>query len=204
VQLVDPRTGKRHMAPVRVQACAEGVVDGTLENGILYVCGFKKRSSGAADADQQRWGLAAIRAADATVLWDRGDLGPRPCLDQDVLESAANAIPVAVLMPANEGNRQFHGGVRAGAGGRLELSLLDKATGKSIGEKIGAPVDAEAGAARILSVQVRPGEVQVTAGTARMLFPFESPGGKAASQPAAEEDQPAGIEVGKSREGHRE
>ncbi|HOB73352.1 MAG TPA: PQQ-binding-like beta-propeller repeat protein [Phycisphaerae bacterium] len=202
VQLVDPRTGRRHMAPVRVQACAEGVMAGTLEDGVLYVCGFKKRASGAADADQQRWGLAAIRVADATVLWSRDDLGPRTHLNQEVLGSAVNVIPVAVLTTANERPRQFQAGrPRTDRSAWLELTLLDKATGQKVGESISAPVDPEAGAARVLSVRVRPGEVQVTVGEAWMRFPTGSGVGQAATRPADDESSPAGIDVGESRAG---
>lgn len=207
LQLVDPRTGKRHMAQVKVPACANGVMDGTLIDGILYVYGFKSRAQSGADPDQ-RWGLAAIRVSDSAVLWGKDDLPAKTFLSQDVLEACTNAIPVAVFL-TNDAVRQFHGAhggsVRTGTAGQVGLSVVDKTTGKQIGEGIIAPLESEAGASRILSVEVRPGQVQVTAGAARMRFPFDrAETGHAGSRAAAKQELPAEIDVGRGQEGDRE
>jgi hypothetical protein len=203
VQLVDPRTGNRQMQVMQVDACADGVTDGTVEGGIFYVCGLKRRASGAGgDGDQQRWGIAAIRTSDGKVLWQQDDFGARAHLNQAVLESCSNAIPVAVLLPSGE-SRQFQSGVgRVGTTGRVELSVVDKLTGKMIGTKVSASLDADAGAWRILNMAVRPGQIEVTAGAALVRFPFKHEG-PATTQPAESseapglEQTPAGIDSGK-------
>jgi hypothetical protein len=138
----------------------------------LYVCGYKKRQT---PEEPQRWGwgLAAVRVRDHSVLWSKDDLGQAPCLNQEVLECAANVIPVASL-PVDDASRQINAlGPRSTNLGKLSLVLLDKATGAPIGQRIEVSLDNESGASRALSVTVNAGQVQVTAGSARLRFPFD-------------------------------
>ena len=146
VQLVDPATGNRRMSTVNVKACESGVNDGTLQGGVLYVSGYKRRRT---NEEQQRWGLAAVGVQDRTVIWQRDDLGPWACLNQEVLECAANVIPLAVLTSDNTGQAQpSFNNARVLSISKLQLSLLDKATGNKIGERIDVPLENNSGASR--------------------------------------------------------
>jgi hypothetical protein len=204
VQLIEPDTGNMRMALARVTACEDGITDGSLSGGVLYVCGYKKRRT---SDEPQRWGLAAVRIQDRSVLWSRDDLGQVACLNQDVLECAANAIPVASLA-AEDGNRGWNGnGPRNSSTGKLSLLLLDKAAGNPIGQRLEVPLDTEAGASRALSVAVYPGQVQVTAGAARLRFPCDPASAPHAdgpsTQPVGESETPAGVDAGKYSEAGR-
>jgi hypothetical protein len=144
-----------------------------------------------------------VRVQDRSVLWSKDDLGPWTCLNQDVLECATNVIPVAGLK-IDDGSQQANANVpRVMATAKVSLSLLDKATGKRVGETIEAPLDSEAGGSRALSVAVSPGQVQVTVGATRLRFPFAPVlgGARPTSRPAGESEPAAGLDSGKSSEG---
>lgn len=210
VQLVDPASGKSRLPAVKTEACADGIVDGSIQGGVLYVCGFKKRvaASNLSEADQQRWGLAAVRISDGTVLWQRDDFGARAHLNQDILETSANAIPVVVLSVNSEAQRFQAPGVRSGNAAKVEVVLVDKADGKEIGEKITASLDPETSAWRILNVDARPGQLHVAAGPVHLHFPFDhrplptatapAEGGARAGPPEA---HGAGLDAGRGGAG---
>lgn len=201
VQLIDPATGGARMPDVTVRACEDGVTDGTLAGGVLYVCGYKKRRS----ADEPpRWGLAALRVQDRSLLWSKDDLGAWTSLNQDVLECATNVIPLAGLVVEGRSQSLSANTPRATSTTKVSLSLVDKATGNRVGQVIEVPLDSEAGSSRALSLAVHPGQVQVTVGAARWRFPFAPvsvPGeARPASRPDGGSESPAGLDAGKRAE----
>ncbi|MEP0844436.1 MAG: PQQ-binding-like beta-propeller repeat protein [Phycisphaerae bacterium] len=180
VQLIDPRTGKPAMNAVRVEACGEGIRDGSVSDGVFYVCGYRKRGSD--DNNPDRLGLAAIRVSDRKVLWQRDDLGPGTWLNQEVLECSANAIPL-VTRVGSGGNQQLRT-INSSEGAVLEVTLLDKAGGKPLGEPMEVPLPAEAAAMRILNVRTTAKDLRVVAGLAMLRFPFTP-----AARPPAGDDK---------------
>ncbi len=184
VEVIDPGTGKSRIAAT-VYACEEGVTDGALVDGVLYVCGYQVRARPATGYDRQRWAMAAIRMQDNRILWQRRDIGARAYLPGDVLRVSSNAIPVAVFTPSTR--RQAEATARSSRGsttradgkmvaGMVELSIVDKATGETVGETVAAPVPKGAGAYRILDVAVWPGQVIVTVGSSVLRFPINEVG----------------------------
>jgi hypothetical protein len=211
IQLIDPANGKRAMPSVQIDACADGVSDGVVTDGILYVCGYRKRyaGTGASSFDQQRWGLAAVRVSDGKILWQQEDIDAWAHLNADVLGASSSVVPLAVLVRSGESGQRFsnHSG-RAGVAAKIELSLISKQTGQQLGDKMTVDVDADAGAWRILNVECRPDHVLVVAGAAHVRFPFRaetsppSPGSRPAVQapPADDDSGPARRVVSSSGE----
>ena len=106
--------------------------------------------------------------------------------------------PIAVLVPGSENAVQFQPGYTSREGVTVELTLLDKATGEPIGDRISAAVNAEAAASRILSVETAPDHIRVTAGTAQLRFPHHPPPGGRGASSAAAESRPSGQVENKS------
>ncbi len=194
--LVDPQSGRR-ILETRVNACAEGVTDGVVQNGILYVCGFQVRPWGPPDQDdppptsgrdrgldfaRQRWGVAAIRLSDGTVLWQTADIGPRSFLNAEVLRAADGLVPVVVHRPRGGPGRvaapdQATGDVDVTrrSAGTLEVTLLSKVDGQQVGETVTVDLPDDPAAGLVADVRVWPEAIDVVIGSIRVRLPMTGP-----------------------------
>ncbi|MBP7933445.1 MAG: PQQ-binding-like beta-propeller repeat protein [Phycisphaerae bacterium] len=183
LSLVDPLSGKVCWQ-TRVEACAEGVLDGVVQGGILYVCGMQRRATGGArlGIERQRWGVAALRMADGSVIWQQGELPARTHLSAEVLKASANAIPIASIVAAEPSPARAGGQVSdhdqdvVAVESRLgvmvpRLLLLDKATGRAIGQPVVPTQPAGVAGRSILDVQVWPDRVDVLLESTWLQFP---------------------------------
>jgi len=181
LKLIDPASGQAKL-DVQVPACPEGVVDGRLDAGVLYVYGLQKRSEpGRPTTDRRQWAMAAIRVSDGVVLWNRSDLGSQLCLVSEVLTASSNAIPLMVYRPLitearlDQGNGQITVSVpRTRA--QVELAILDKSTGATIGETVSMNVEGLEGAAVLLDLQVWPERITAFVGANHASFELRPPG----------------------------
>ena len=128
--------------------------------------------------DAQHWALAAITVQDNRILWQRSEIGARAHLTGELLRVSSDAIPVAVFRPTARqvgeplgAPGQRNRGGETGTIGLVELTIVDKATGETIGETVAALVPGGTRANRILDVQVWRGQVVVTAGSRTLRFP---------------------------------
>ena len=81
LSLIDPLSGKVRWH-AQVESCAEGILDGAVQGDVnVRSCGLQKRSGTGARAsiDRQRWGLAALRMTDGSIVWQQGEFS-RPRL----------------------------------------------------------------------------------------------------------------------------
>ena len=167
--VLDPATGKPRWRTT-IETCAGGVSDGVLQGDVLYVCGLQQRARGPRDdPESQRWVVAAVRWSDGQVLWQRGDLPVRSYLNARVLQQAANAIPLASFVPARlVSGQQLPAGRRPdGFGpvtGRIEFTVLDKATGQPLSGNVSLNLNTDVGATAILDVSAMTGQVNVIVG----------------------------------------
>ena len=171
--LIDPATGTTRWQS-SVEVCADGLVDGIVQEGTLYVCGLQQRPGGPRpNYESQRWGIAALRWSDGQVLWQHGNLPARSFLNADVLRCSSNAIPVAALVPDQSPRpggpivMQREGSVPAPSG-HLELTVLDKTTGQLLGNTV--KVNLSAGLDLVVDVRAGPGIVEVVLGSSDLLF----------------------------------
>lgn len=174
--LVDPATGTSRWQTT-VEACAEGVTDGMIQGDTLYVCGLQKRPRGPRpDHESQRWGVAAVNAADGRVLWQRGDLAARTHLNAAVLRISENAIPLAAFFPAR-GNAAQQFPPPQGTDrttplvSRVEIIVLDKATGRQLGGSLSANLADNYGAGLILDLRSVPGGLDIVVGVNYLRCP---------------------------------
>ena len=204
VKVIDPST-QRSLMDVTVYACEEGVVDGSLVDDVLYVCGYAARAKRGVPYDWQRWALAAVAMEDNRILWQRSDIGARAYLNGELLRVSSDAIPVVVFRPsAKQSGRAVSSEITLSGGndgkqtvGLVELMIIDKATGKMVGQAVVTPVPSGVGANRILDVQAWPGKVLVTAGSRTLRFPVGDRGRDGAGAGAPPEDHPGfAAEVG--------
>jgi len=95
-----------------------------------------------------------------------------------VLQTAANAIPLAAFFPVRAGPApQLEGisptqpaGNLAPRVGHVDLTVLDKTTGQPLGSTLAADLPVDAGAGLILDVRANPGAVQVVIGVNYLRF----------------------------------
>lgn len=173
--ILDPTTGTAKWRTT-VETCAKGVTDGVLQNDVLYVCGLQHRiRNPQEDYATQRWAVAALRWSDGQVLWQRGDLPARTWLNAGVLATAANVIPLATFTPARAAHIQPLPGNQPSdrispISNRLELTLLDKATGQALGGSIMVNLPQDSAANAILDVRATPGALTVIAGANHYRF----------------------------------
>lgn len=183
LSLVDPLSGKVRWQ-ARVEACIDGILDGTVQEGVLYVCGLQKRALGAArvSADRQRWGLAALQMTDGSIIWQQGEFPARTHLSAEVLRTSANVIPVAALVPAespstrdgshtSDHDRNVAVGDPASGMNALQLILLAKTTGRPIAPPVVSASPVDRASRSILDVQVWPDRVDVILESAWFQFP---------------------------------
>lgn len=183
VKLVDPATGKVTL-DVQVPACPQGVVDGRIESDVLYVYGLERRPEPQRGAhENQQWAIAAIQVDNGEILWSRADLGPQLCVTGDALTAAPNAIPLLVYRSAAQESRADYGTptLLPGRRARIELIVLDKATGAALGETVSMDVENADGAAMLLDLQVWPNRVTAFVGANHLRFSLLSPGQAALS-----------------------
>ncbi|HOA73035.1 MAG TPA: PQQ-binding-like beta-propeller repeat protein [Phycisphaerae bacterium] len=196
LKLVDPATGKVTL-DVNVPACAQGVIDGRLESGVLYVYGFEKRTeSNRLPSDRQQWSLAAIRVPNGDVLWARTGLGPLMCVTGDALTASTNAIPVLAYRPAIAEGTVHHGNtpLNAGTGRRakMEFMVVDKATGATIGDTVSINVDGVEGSSMLLDLQVWPNRVTAFYGGNYLRFSLLPPGERPSASSGPQTVPPTG------------
>ncbi len=188
LMIVDPQTG-RVLHETRLNACAEGVTDGVVRDGILYACGFQVRPWGQPDEAgptsgtgrgpdfaRQRWGLGAVRLSDNAVLWQIADIGPRPFLNADVLRAVDGLVPVVVYRPRGTAPRTGIqvGGVDAplrGAG-TLELTLYDRVDGQQVTDTAIVELPEDPAAGLVADVRVWPQAIDVVIGAVTVRFPL--------------------------------
>ncbi len=198
LRLIDPSSGRQIMQ-ARVKSCGQGVNDGAIMDGVLYIYGYQERVTEPAQLDQQKFGLAAINFAGGDVLWEIRDLPARTFLSDDLLRASPNAIPLVSFIRPGGGAEQppvRADGTGSGAGS-VELVILDKKTGKPIGERITTPMDKDPGAGRIQSVEVWPGRILVASGSSYLRYPVETPPGGA----GLEAREPRLLDKSPAREG---
>jgi outer membrane protein assembly factor BamB/tetratricopeptide (TPR) repeat protein len=187
LQVIDPATGSAKLN-AEVPACGQGVIDGRLGDDILYVYGLARRQENNRPMPiPQEWAVAAVRMSDGQVVWSKQDLGAQLPLTGDVLEASSNAIPLLVFRPAAGQNRVIVGDdgavVPPSAGrGKVELILLDKATGKALGEKVVLESEPGDSSSMLLDLQVWPDEVAAFVGTQYVRFRLSGP---ASSKPGS-------------------
>lgn len=163
VRVVDAATGATQLEAT-VPSARGGVVDGALIDGVLYLAGIQNRAARPEAFDQQKWVMAAVDMDTGRVIWEYKDIDSLPHLNGDVFRMAADHIPLAVFRAATRGGHD-------GPGGRIELVLVDKATGEVVGGPVEASLQRDSNARMISSVDVWPGSIVVTAGTGRLTFP---------------------------------
>lgn len=183
VDILDPATGKSRRR-LAFSSCAEGVTDGALVDGTLYVTGYRSRPS----PDVRRvgsWshGLAAARFDDGTILWQRDDLGPGTFLTAELLRASSNVIPLAASWPALR--------VRDATAtqptvddqkARIEMLLVNKADGKQVGDRQVALLPEGTRTAAVLDVIVRPNRVLVRTAPGEVVFELGTAGGRSAAE----------------------
>lgn len=181
VEIREPSTGKsrgRFASP----ACAEGVIDGALVDGVFYLIGYFERPARMPRRIYGWHGLAAIRAQDGTILWERKDIAPGTFLTADVLRMSSNAIPLATLAEASETGGTSRPTVVSSQPetghptGRIEMCLLDKATGHEIGQRVSRLLPTGMRGSLILDVCVWGGEMIVRMAACELRFAVETPG----------------------------
>lgn len=179
VEVRESSTGKprgRFATPT----CAEGVIDGALVDGVFYVIGFFERPARRPRRVNGCYGLAAIRAEDGTILWQRNDIAPGTFLTADVLRMSSNAIPLAVLVSDSEASGTSRpAGTRARSStgdppGNIEMCLLDKATGNEIGRRVSKLLPTGSRGSLILDVCVWGREIIVRTAGCELGFAVET------------------------------
>lgn len=187
VEIRESSTGKSR-GRFTASDCAEGAVDGALIDGVLYLIGYFERPTRAPRRLNGRYALAAVRVEDGTILWQRSDVGPGTFLTADVLRMSSNAIPLATLVPGS-----VPSGISLSSAigsqpetghptGRVEMSLLDKATGNEIGQPVNRLLPTGVRGTPILDVSIWAGEIIVRMTASELRFGVETP----ASRPAME------------------
>jgi len=155
---------------------------------VLYLIGYFERPTRAPRRLNGRYALAAVRVEDGTILWQRSDVGPGTFLTADVLRMSSNAIPLATLVPGS-----VPSGISLSSAigsqpetghptGRVEMSLLDKATGNEIGQPVNRLLPTGVRGTPILDVSIWAGEIIVRMTASELRFGVETP----ASRPAME------------------
>lgn len=112
-----------------------------------------------------------------------------------------NAIPVATINTVGQGSRssgRSRGEVEAGV--NLSLTLLDKKTGKPIGETVTASFQENYNPRFVLDLQAWPGKLIVLAGSSRLIFPMtgSSPAARTGRDDAQTMDSTARAVSGKA------
>lgn len=194
----------RELLSTRVACCANGVVDGSLIDGVLYVYGFHFRPWSDLDHDDEdvtppqqakpegdpvtkhSWAIAALSFDQGGLLWEQGGLPTGTYLSAELLHSAKSALPVAMFLPPSPIGSVLPADVPADtrAVNRICLRLLDKASGRWLGGPALGDLPVEAGAALVSDVQIWPGMVEVVAGSATLRFPCTGPASAPASASA--------------------
>lgn len=182
IKLIDPTSGETKL-DVEVPDLAGGIVDGRIDAGVLYIYGLHRRSERPRPGSpQQQWSLAAIRVDSGDVLWSKTDLGPQACLTPEVLTVSTQAIPVLAYRSAGSEMRGDHGtgpiAIPTARRAKVELMILDKATGATIGDTVSLDVDSADGAAIMLDLQVWPNRATAFVGTNYIRFGLLPPGGR--------------------------
>lgn len=167
VWIIDPANGKTRLK-FRDQETAGGFTDGAVVDGVLYAWGYELRTAQTSKFDEQRWALSAVDMTTGDILWRQGGLGARTHLTEEIMQAAANAIPIAEFKPpavnnAVQSNERLDG--------EIKLTLLDRKTGAVMGRTVKAAVPGNASAREVLDVEVRPGRILVMVGAAVVEFP---------------------------------
>lgn len=185
LQIRESSTGNGRRAAMFC-GCPQGAIDGAMIDGVLYVIGYEDRPRAAAAPQPLtpwQYCLAAVRIEDGKILWQRDSVWPGTYLTGEVLRMSSNAIPLAAVVrrpPATstgQGAAETSPAERGRATPMIELTLVDKATGKDIGQRVAAPLPAGTRSASILDLVVRPGEVIVRTGPHTLRFSVEGPDG---------------------------
>jgi hypothetical protein len=196
LKLIDPATGKVTL-DVNIAACAQGVIDGRIESGVLYVYGFEKRTEpNRAPTDRQQWALAAVRVPTGDILWAKTGLGPLMCVTGDALTASPNGIPVLAYRPASSEAGTHYGSAPLAAGtgrrAKMEFMVVDKATGATIGDTVSMDVDGVEGSSMLLDLQVWPNRVTAFYGTNYLRFSLLPPGERSSPPSGSQTAQPPG------------
>ncbi len=184
LQLHEASTGRSRRQPM-LPPCPEGAIDGALIDGVLYLIGYQSRPRITATRPQefQPWTycLAAVRAEDGRILWQRDNVAPGTYLTGDILRASSNAIPLAAVVRRFPETAADSGASKAQevniarmdrsrSAPMIELTVVDKSTGRSIGQPLATPLPEGTRSAPVLDVLALPGEIVVRAGPYTIRF----------------------------------
>lgn len=176
LKIIDPSTGQTRLDKA-LYSCTLDAALGAMVDNVLYLYGNPMVDPAAPASNQnRRVCLIAIDMEQGETLWEKSpDLDHNDVfLSPELLIACRNAIPLAVRKPYTGGDiprreaLAFESNVLEPWA--VELTLIDKATGVTIGEPAEARVPEGGGANRILDVQVWPGEVVVRTGDHTVRF----------------------------------
>ncbi len=166
IKILDPATGKLQLE-TRIERGRGGVFSGAVEADVLYVAGFEDLPAERAQVDQQQWYVAAIDMRSGEQLWlAPGYTGSSRHMTTELFTAATNAIPVTQFVAAGRDSSND-------LIGELELILLDKKTGKPLGEAQSKKITREGNARWILDVQCWEDKIMVRTGGSVVVFPLE-------------------------------
>lgn len=165
VRVIDPKDGAVKMS-AEIRDCASGVIDGRIDNGVLYVFGLRMRQEQGQPAE---WALAAIRMSDGKRLWSRRELGSQLPVTGDALLDSSNAIPLLVLRSPGEEVPQIAVAPRHGVA-KAEMLLIDKTTGEPIGKPVSLEIESSVKNSVLLDLQVWPDRVSAFVGSTYAAF----------------------------------
>ncbi len=187
LQVLDPLSGNVKLN-VEVLACAQGVMDGRIDSGVLYVYGLQRRQeANRLAAEPPEWAMGAVRMSDGVVIWGREFLGAQLPVTGDALEASSNVIPLIVNRSRSSDGHPDQGvgpiaAPSTGMRGSVELLLLNKTTGQTLGDRVELKLDSIDGPNLLLDLQVWPDAVTAFVGATQVRFPLTGPaGGRAAS-----------------------
>src|SRR5205823_6621295 len=115
----------------------------------------------------QKWALAAVELNTGRVIWQKDNLEARTFLSDELLRCSSNAIPLVALLPqgTRNGLAPRSDVVATPTTGSIEMTVVDKKTGQTIGEPIETSLGTDTGASRIQNVEVWPGRILVVSGS---------------------------------------
>ncbi len=165
----------RRLMTARTSACGDGVIDGAVVDGVLYVYGYAHRPENPRrGADRHSaFGLAAIRIADGQVLWQTEGIGPQTWLSADLFRQPSDVVVLASVAapgvaPPGPGSDAREAPPVPG----VVVRMLERRTGRPVGEAVRLNVPASAQAGAVSGVQVRGGTLLVVAGEAHFRIPL--------------------------------
>lgn len=188
VKLVDPTNGTVLLS-ARTGMAGSAIFEGAVTDGVLCLYGATR-------GEKPSFRIAAVDARDGRRLWQRD---PEPGefwsqhqyaypLDNSLLRASSNAIPVARLLRPADGNASpatpFDSPAARPAW--IELSILDKRTGRPIGEPRRVQAPGPEALTLIHDVLIWPDRVVVVANTTYAAFRIDA----AAATPSARATPP--------------